>query len=194
MGRDGPEHAGRLCEDEHSRTVAKGSLLQSPKDQEKLEIFAPLPYRRGHGHDSFLPSFPSRLPASSPRRECYCPAWSNCLRRQGCGPLRGGGASGAQCSERCRRLLGDHAHDFVDLVAIWLGAARLELEGECRERLRAILPAPPARVCASRSSVSKPPEANARSSRSRRSCNRPGVRAINSSKSLASMAAQSWAR
>jgi hypothetical protein len=28
-------------------------LLKTPKGRERLEIFAPPPYRRGHHHDSF---------------------------------------------------------------------------------------------------------------------------------------------
>ena len=42
-------------------------LLKTPKDRERLEIFAPPPYRRGHDHDSFHRRFHTRLPASSPR-------------------------------------------------------------------------------------------------------------------------------
>ena len=42
-------------------------LLKTPKDRERLEIFAPPPYRRGHDHGSFHRRFPTRLPASSPR-------------------------------------------------------------------------------------------------------------------------------
>ena len=46
---------GRLC------------LLKTPKGRERLEIFAPPPYRRGHDHDSFRRRFHTRLPASAPR-------------------------------------------------------------------------------------------------------------------------------
>ena len=61
-------------------------MLKTPKDRERLEIFAPPlclrktpkvrerleisalpPYRRGHDHDSFHRRFHTRLPASSPR-------------------------------------------------------------------------------------------------------------------------------
>ena len=41
-------------------------LLKTPKDRERLEIFASPPYRRGHDHDSFHRRFHTRLPASSP--------------------------------------------------------------------------------------------------------------------------------
>src|SRR6202047_2735788 len=42
-------------------------LLKTPKGRERLEIFAPPPYRRGHDHDSFHRRFHTGLPASSPR-------------------------------------------------------------------------------------------------------------------------------
>src|ERR1700730_6524586 len=42
-------------------------LLKTPKDRERLEIFAPPPYRRGHDHDSFHRRFHTGFPASSPR-------------------------------------------------------------------------------------------------------------------------------
>src|SRR5229473_3566094 len=48
-------HPVRLC------------LRKTPKDRERLEIFAPPPYGRGHDHDSFHRRFRTRLPASSPR-------------------------------------------------------------------------------------------------------------------------------
>jgi len=42
-------------------------LLKIPKGREKLEIFAPPPYRRGHAHNSFRPRFPALVPRSQPR-------------------------------------------------------------------------------------------------------------------------------
>ena len=42
-------------------------LLKTPKDRERLEIFAPPPYRRGDDRDSFRRRFHNRLSASSPR-------------------------------------------------------------------------------------------------------------------------------
>jgi dienelactone hydrolase len=42
-------------------------LLKTPKGREKLEIFAPPPYRRGHDHNSFRPRFPALVPYSQPR-------------------------------------------------------------------------------------------------------------------------------
>src|SRR5882762_854125 len=42
-------------------------LVKTPKGRESLEIFAPPPYRRGHGHNSFHPRFPALVPCSQPR-------------------------------------------------------------------------------------------------------------------------------
>jgi hypothetical protein len=42
-------------------------LLKTPKGREKLVIFAPPPYRRGHDHNSFRPGFPAFVPCSQPR-------------------------------------------------------------------------------------------------------------------------------
>jgi hypothetical protein len=42
-------------------------LLKTPKRRERLEIFAPPPYRRGHDHDSFRPRCPALVPCSQPR-------------------------------------------------------------------------------------------------------------------------------
>jgi hypothetical protein len=49
------------------KAVARLCLVKTPKGRERLESFAPPPYRRGHDHDSFHRRFHTRLPASSPR-------------------------------------------------------------------------------------------------------------------------------
>src|ERR1700730_2210411 len=58
-----------LGRDDEAEIPVSGSLclLKTPKDRERLEIFAPPPYRRGHDYDSFHRRFHTRLPASSPR-------------------------------------------------------------------------------------------------------------------------------
>jgi hypothetical protein len=51
-------------------------LLKTPKDRERLEIFGPPPYRRGHDHDSFHRRFHTRLPAF-----VAAPAWNSSSSR-----------------------------------------------------------------------------------------------------------------
>jgi hypothetical protein len=62
------ENARKLVRSDQDRLRV---LAQTPKDREKLEIFAPLSYRRGHDHDSFHRRFYTRflsprLPGTSP--------------------------------------------------------------------------------------------------------------------------------
>jgi hypothetical protein len=65
---DKPENIDRLLAGvlylEGKRFGPPLCLLKNPKDREKLEIFAPSPYRRGYDHNSFRPRFPALVPCS----------------------------------------------------------------------------------------------------------------------------------